>query len=281
MLEARIRGLMSAWPDALRGAPDPVHDARVASRRVREVLALIAADGGNGTVLKARRRLRRAGRVLGRVRELDAGLALLDELVAEHAELMGEVQAATGGLAEARRKKARAFGDLSGRFEAKLRKNLDAVLEELGGADALECRRALAAQIDQRRHRLLRAIRAAGVTYAPEHLHEARIALKRLRYSTELAAELSGQRANRVLGPLRRLQDILGRMHDLHVLERHLRHSDDASRFERLPDLLEAQIRVLHADYLARRDELQQAAFAALSTLNQHPAPRTKHRTQH
>jgi CYTH domain-containing protein len=51
-----------------------------------------------------------------------------------------------------------------------------------------------------------------------EQAHEARISAKRLRYLVEpVRGELSGGR--RIIGRLKRLQDLLGELHDMHVLD--------------------------------------------------------------
>ena len=64
------------------------------------------------------------------------------------------------------------------------------------------------------------AMREAGAVYLPERLHAVRIALKKLRYAVELAAEIAGAARNAPApaAALKRAQELLGRMHDLQVL---------------------------------------------------------------
>src|SRR3712207_6954937 len=50
--------------------------------------------------------------------------------------------------------------------------------------------------------------------------HEVRIAVKKLRYALELVRELSGSRATAHLRTLKKVQDLLGRMHDFEILDR-------------------------------------------------------------
>lgn len=209
---------------------------------------------------KLRRRVWRLTRVLGRVREFDVGLGLLDEMAAERPEIMGEVQVAKGSLADARRKKASKLDAISGGFAHKLERKLEALAGAVAGVAQIDSERPIAAQVARRRRRLLRTMQAAGTAYAPEDLHDVRIAVKRLRYSVELAAELLGCDAARLVARLRRVQTVLGRIHDLHVLEGHLRDLEDGARFDRTLAVVEAQTRTLHAQYLERRKELRRTA---------------------
>ena len=63
--------------------------------------------------------------------------------------------------------------------------------------------------------RLLRALDAAGTLYAPERLHAVRIAAKKLRYGLELRATPRGLPVGSFAAALKRVQDVLGRLHDL------------------------------------------------------------------
>ena len=86
------------------------------------------------------------------------------------------------------------------------------------GAKPLAARLAEAAP-----QRLTAAIDEAGQMYAPERLHQVRIAAKKLRYGLEIASGV-GVRAGAPRGCARssELQDLLGRMHDLQVLQAHV-----------------------------------------------------------
>src|SRR5690349_3512121 len=65
---------------AANGDGTGVHQARVASRRLREAVPVLT-EGLHGTKAgKARRKIRRLTRALGAVRELDVTLHLIDEL---------------------------------------------------------------------------------------------------------------------------------------------------------------------------------------------------------
>ena len=77
---------------------------------------------------------------------------------------------------------------------------------------------AFEAQLARRAARLREAVEAAGAVYVPEHLHHVRIAVKKLRYSVELADETTGKRIAADVAALKAAQDLLGQLHDLEVL---------------------------------------------------------------
>ena len=79
LIRQRLRTLSRALPAAQKGDSKSLHHARVATRRLREALPLVAG-GGRGRKLE--RSVRRVTRALGPVRELDVALMTLDELEA-------------------------------------------------------------------------------------------------------------------------------------------------------------------------------------------------------
>src|SRR5262249_4494668 len=68
--------LSKALPAATKGDASALHQARVASRRMRAALPLVASDA---RAKKIERQMRRITRALGPVRELDVVCQMLDE----------------------------------------------------------------------------------------------------------------------------------------------------------------------------------------------------------
>jgi CHAD domain-containing protein len=199
-----------------------IHRTRVASRRLREVLPVLQmkADGAR----KLGRSLRRVTRRLGRLRELDVLLLLLDE------------------LQESGRYPTRALDKIAVEVRnrrASLRratpaKEIEAELQEL--ADRLEktateladvsetvaagrgWRWTIQQRVAHRAITLHRVVGKAGALYLPERLHAVRIAVKKLRYALEVEVDAEGKARTGELALLKRTQGILGRMHDLQIL---------------------------------------------------------------
>jgi hypothetical protein len=121
------------------------------------------------------------------------------------------------------------------------------------------------------------AIDHAGILYNPDALHAIRIAAKKLRYALELAIELRVARAARAVQTLRRMQDLLGEMHDYQVLSRFAAEAatqGTAVLFrgeQQLVVLLLRRCLRIHAQYLRLRPGLVAVAgevparFAALT----------------
>ncbi len=83
LLRQRLVSLLKAMPAAQAGDELSVHQARVASRRLRQALPLLGMRADAQALDRADKRVRRITRALGPVRELDVTLLLLAELAAE------------------------------------------------------------------------------------------------------------------------------------------------------------------------------------------------------
>ncbi len=106
----------------------------------------------------------------------------------------------------------------------------------------------------------------AGAVYLPERLHTVRIAIKKLRYALEFSAEMSGARSTPELQLLKRVQTLLGRMHDLQVFIARVRQvqaslpQPDLSLWRELDALdavVENSCRRLHARYVRERPAIE------------------------
>jgi CHAD domain-containing protein len=128
---------------------------------------------------------------------------------------------------------------------------------------------AVEARVTRRAASVRAAIRAAGAVYAPEHLHIVRIALKKLRYSVELAAGSRQKHSGADLAALKAAQELLGQLHDLEMLLASVRATQaslpaaDLSawrEFNALVRAVEDDCRQLHAQYMRDRAKLMAIA---------------------
>ena len=252
-----------------------LHQARVTSRRMRELVPMLQLEGG--TLRKLGRRLRKVTARLGTVRELDVLLLLIDEL-----HVSG--RRGTGGLGrvgvrvsksrdEARK---RLFARNTVAELARLGRKLDRIVTDLKDAEhatskaaARNWRWAIDARVARRASHLAEAMADAGAIYLPERLHAVRIAVKKLRYAVELSLEAAGERSHADLRVLKRSQELLGRMHDLQMLVEQVRQTQAALAppsvtiwrdLDALVASLEDDCRRLHARYVRTRDDLQAVA---------------------
>jgi CHAD domain-containing protein len=267
LIAQRLRTLEAALPDAAQGNKEALHKARIASRRIREALPLLSAGD---RVRRLERKIRKITRALGPVRELDVALQILDEV-----EKSGELsRAALARLREAVARERQVLqADMKRRLEdcnvPKLRKRAVAAARkaiENGSMRRDPVRLARArARAARRAERLRAAIESASGIYLPDRLHDVRIAVKKLRYALELVRELSGSRASAQLKTLSKIQDALGRMHDLEVLIARTRGVQGApgaptlklsGELDRLVRRFETECRQLHAHYMTSRRHL-------------------------
>ena len=266
LVRARLVRLLQALPAAQAGDATSVHQARVASRRLREVLPVAGGPDPGPGWRRARRRARRITRALGPVRELDVALETLEEFerrgVAAQTATARVRQALVAGRQARRRDMLEA---LSPRLLQKLRRRLDAVAERPAPTDREAALEQAGRRVVARAARLKEAVEHAGAVYLADRLHAVRIAAKKLRYAMELQRELRRSRATARIRRLKATQDQLGRMHDLEVLiERTRAVQTDlavpsrraATELDRLVRALEDECRQLHAGYLASRRAL-------------------------
>jgi len=220
---------------AIAGKDSGVHQARVASRRLREALPTLTEGLRNTKSRKAERKVRRITQALGAVRELDVTLHLIDEL-AERADIprpaLAEVRAQVIEAREQRRKlMLERLDDVDTEKLARRLRSVRQALVTPGPGHAW--RPALASRTVRRARRLEKAIDEAGQIYAPESLHLVRIASKKLRYSLEIADESGVAPCGETLRTLKRAQEALGRLHDLQVLLHHVAAVGAAPRSRR------------------------------------------------
>lgn len=259
LLQRRTRALDRHLPAAIAGDDRGVHRARVATRRLREAVPVLASGLKHAKVRNAARKLRRLTRALGEVREADVSLHLLDEL-----EAAGHLPAAAihDVRAHVSRERDRRRGIMLERLGhvkgEKLARRLASVRAELEASPSDAWRGVLGTRLLKRTRVLRAAIDDAGQLYMPERLHAVRIAAKKLRYALELAAD-SETAATLHVRTTKRAQALLGRLHDLQILQAHVAERQaeplaggpgmDAA-FDVLTRHLEDACRHLHARYL-------------------------------
>src|SRR3954469_10813974 len=106
LLDRRSRALKRQLAAAIAGKDAGVHQARVASRRLREAVPVLTEGLHHTKGGKAQRKIRKLTEALGTVRELDVALHLIDELAERPAvprPALAEVRAQVIEEREARR----------------------------------------------------------------------------------------------------------------------------------------------------------------------------------
>lgn len=271
LLNRRSQALRRQLPLAIDGDDRGVHQARVATRRLREAVPVLTTGLKHSKARKATKKLRQLTRAMGRVRELDVTMALLDELAASDDLSKPALQDVRLHVDEARKRLREEMLSRLGQVKLeKLDRRLDSVAAEIAASESEAWRQALAARLLKRSRRLLQRIDEAGQLYVPEHLHQVRIAAKQLRYGLELAADARIPGAGPRVRELKRIQEILGRLHDLQVLQTHVAAVQVAAPGRKAPHVglaaiagrIEEQCRVLHGRYVAAVPSLREHALS-------------------
>jgi CHAD domain-containing protein len=284
LLTRRVNALHRYLPAAVAGDDRGVHQARVASRRLREAIPVLAGGLKGSKAGKATRKIRRLTQALGKVRELDVTLLLLDELSSSDELSKAALQdVRLHVMAERCGKREAMLTTLAHVDTDKLDRRLQSVAEAVLFDAQQGWRQELGARLLKRSKRLVGAIDQAGSLYAPEHLHEVRIAAKKLRYGVELASDSGLTSAAPVLRVLKRTQDNLGRLHDLQILQAHVAAVQAAPAGRAVPHeglgaiagRIEEECRRLHGKYVAQADLLREAAATITTGL----VPRLTSRT--
>jgi len=275
LLRQRLDRLTRALRVVDDGDTRSLHRARIASRRLRELLPLLELPPDR--TKKLGRRLRKVTRRLGTVRELDVLVLLIDELHVSRrrqSAALSRVGVAVSTARDQARKRlfARAPAEELRRVAKRLGKVADDLHEQGpprgGGSRAWLW--AVDARVARRATRLRAAIDDAGTVYLAERLHVVRVALKKLRYALELATELATDKTTaRSRQPdlrlLKRAQDTLGRMHDLQMLIEQVRQVQASvsppnvtvwRELDELVAALDDDCRRLHARYMRARSPL-------------------------
>ena len=276
LLRQRLVSLLKAMPAAQAGDHLSVHQARVASRRLRQALPLLGIRADAHALDRAGKRVRRITRALGPVRELDVTLLLLAELEQKGAAPMRAIARLRQAVTEERQKRRRAMlAEIKPSKLDKLRKRLVRVATPTSRPVARGSALAEAgAQAARRANELRAAIDHAGGIYLADRLHRVRVAAKKLRYAVEIQRELTHSRSTAQLNRLRAQQDLLGRMHDLEILidrargvqaELAPRDRRGMAELKKLIRVLEDECREGHATYMQGRPALLKLCDAVIT----------------
>ncbi|HXZ24509.1 MAG TPA: CHAD domain-containing protein, partial [Methanomassiliicoccales archaeon] len=244
-----------------------VHRMRVASRRMRAALVVFEGCFPRKRFRRWSKQMKLVTRALGAARDADVQIIYLKELRSRSndEQMPGVAQLIEAKIA----------------LRGSLQKELEGALKSLMEGRAIdEMDRATRPDIKEDKGRAWRRSRALAYldllhrttelrSYAPhvhsegakEKHHQMRIAAKHLRYTIEIFRNLYKDRLAEELNATKRLQEILGEMHDCDVWE------DEMAKLLSLPEMGEEALRIGYAFVLKDRKEfraLNYRAFVAL-----------------
>jgi CHAD domain-containing protein len=259
--------LVAKLPDAIGGDADAIHDVRVASRRLRAALP-IAGEATGTDVRGVVRDIRKVTRALSGLREADVVLELVHDWSQKVPTAPLAFTRLESRVEDLRDQERRVAKDDTARFDADdLLARTRTAARALTGTDARAVALALAGETRRRTRELQEAIEETGIVYAVEPLHRIRLAAKKLRYVLEVGSKAlpgTGATARR---QLRQLQSRLGDLHDLQILQQHVRAAASessvnpvvANELTAVDRALELRCRQSHAAIMRTRPRLEEA----------------------
>lgn len=235
LLRRHLRRLLVA-ERAVRAdkGPEHVHALRVATRRLRATLRLLAPVYAGDDLRAHSKAIGRLARAAGALRDRDVLLADLEQRAPRlPPELAPSCEALAAALAAERRTAhADLLAYLDGDRHAGFLHAFARAMNDPARWDDGPQVRDLGGSTLWRHYEALRAHDRGGLPVDPEALHLMRIDGKRMRYVLELFADTLGQRADEAVRPLMAFQDHLGALNDLEVarliLAPHARDGDTA-----------------------------------------------------
>jgi len=287
LLLRQLHEFFNLLPAVRDGSSDAIHKARVATRRMRAIVPLLAGRFTPADLEHLDSVLREVTRRLGRARDVDVQLELLERIEPAAPRTGEDVQELRSEWRARRDKRVRRLikslerlrveqqlGDVASRLRSHAPAFLMArghawaapVWENVLGAELRDLAGAVAAGVD----------RAGGVMFS-NRLHEARISIKKLRYAMEIATVTGRANLERSVRSIRKAQQILGSIHDLDVLAKAVRKTRHGE--ERILPVVEYQRRTLHDRYLRRRADVLAACSAAATAARREHRARVARRT--
>lgn len=229
VLRQKAQAFFSLEGAALAGDdPEAIHDMRVASRRLQEVLRLVFAE--DPRLKSLIQDIRRARRAQSGVRDLDVIAQRLRAAAKgtgrdTREALLFAQQTLAARRRQRHRKMVKALksldlGGLRTRIETLMSVQTQGRSRVSGpNIPRVQVERRAQAQIAGRADAFREAVSTARGSLTPEDLHAARLAGKRLRYALEISDELQIGSFRRQIAQMRAIQQALGHCHDLEVLE--------------------------------------------------------------
>jgi CHAD domain-containing protein len=280
IFEGHVREFVSMIPAVRDGGSEAIHDARIATRRIRAALQIVSERYEKGAIKAIKRTVGRAGRALGRARDLDVLLGLVAELERKTSAAGTAALPLRHRLLDEQKDRRRML--LTRIDEMPLRSLSDTVIQARlkdtrfhlshvvsRPACAASFREQLAARMGRVRH----AVEEASGIYVPEKAHAARIAIKKLRYLLEIVEAARLWNPADAVKTVKRAQGELGEAHDRHLLIDRL-NEIDGEEFLRerslAKQLLDAECQDHYSKYVAHRGNLLTVCHSIETFLHPH-----------
>jgi CHAD domain-containing protein len=217
LIRRKTVDLFRHLPLALTGDEEAIHQLRVSGRRLRVALMLLAGKPDGRRAERAHQLLRQLTRTAGLSRDLDIVLETYDEHLKALPSRTREQKVLHHRLASARRRgRGRMVDSLLDLEISRLRSDLAALIARGGPPPSVVCER-FAATSQRELCFLQEGCAKLGPRLDAEHLHVLRRRARRVRYAVEVFDQVRSFESA-ATKPWKILQDLIGVIHDHHVL---------------------------------------------------------------
>jgi len=227
---------------------ETIHRFRVASRRLRTALSVFQCVLSRRAVKRWRNRIRALSRAWGEVRDSDVETDFLTTVLkqSEARELKETTIDLLGRLKRRRRTLEKRAARAVAQFRktgtlVEIRRALQACSARPGSRDHEKVFKRARKKVDTCRQEVISYERDVHHPKRYRKLHALRIAVKRLRYTTEIFSPLYAHTMDEVISVSRKMQDSLGAMHDLYVWRKNLPVSRGSTGMRLLKELLKRE----------------------------------------
>lgn len=242
LLRTRLQHLLDLREELFKHPDEEtVHDLRVSSRRAREVLDYLETALPENSYEKLRRPAKKITDSLGEMRETEVNLKLSEEL--DKKALIPPL-AAELLMASLMKRKQKLQRRVNKQMKARNFRAYEKFLNRLKGSRIML---PASQEVLQRRSEDFYNF-TLQEEVNDEQLHELRILSKKFRYVLEIHNRLRRQKLGRFILRVKRLQELLGEIHDLYVFANLVRDEAvnwNAPGLKIIPEALDNAIRVV------------------------------------
>lgn len=217
LLRRKANTFFRHFPSALTGDEEAIHQLRVSGRRLRAALPLLVAKPDGRRTGRARHLLRLLTQAAGSSRDLDVLLESYDDRLKALPARTAEQKLLRHRLSSARRRaRTRMVGNLLDLEISQLRADLADLFARGGPPPSVVCERFAGVSARESQH-LHDGFTNLGTRLDAKELHALRRRARRLRYAVEVFDQIRSYESP-AAKPWKSLQDLIGAIHDQHVL---------------------------------------------------------------
>lgn len=261
--------MLNAEPGVLAGRIEPLHDTRVAIRRLRNLLKVFrkALPRPEADALEAR--FRRLSKKLGPARDMDVWMRALKSMRASGSDHWREFIEHQRGIQQQKKEALRRI--LNHPSTRSLKVDFDLFLTRPADIFSDTTLKELAARAVQKSlGRVMKRSRLAP-SFSARRVHRLRIACRRARYTAEFFSTTQDKPVARLAQQLKAVQDVLGDIHDGDICLAHLR------RARRSPPGLMAELNRRRRAHVARFDKVWNRLKSSVPPFSCQSLPPTAH----